>query len=46
MSTHHLTAAQVASYQTHGYLSPLPALGAELARATLVNVEAYEAQHG
>ena len=46
MTTHHLTAAQVARYQAEGYLSPLPALDPELARATLAKVEAYEAQHG
>jgi len=46
MSNHHLTAAQIQRYQTEGYLSPLPALDAELARSTLDKVEAYEAQHG
>jgi len=46
MSNHHLTAAQIQRYQSEGYLSPLPALDAELARSTLDKVEAYEAQHG
>ena len=35
MSTHHLTASQVARYQSEGFLSPLPALDADLTRSTL-----------
>jgi non-heme Fe2+,alpha-ketoglutarate-dependent halogenase len=44
--SNHLTAAQIQRYQTEGYLAPLPALDAGLARSTLDKVEAYEAQHG
>lgn len=45
-TANHLTAAQVARYHADGYLSPVPALGPELARDTLAKVEAYEAQYG
>ena len=43
---HHLTPTQLAAYHENGYLSPLPALGQELAQATLAKIEAYETQHG
>lgn len=41
-----LTPAQLARYQTTGFLAPLPALGPELASETLAKIEDYEAQHG
>lgn len=41
-----LTAAQVAQFREHGYLSPVSAISAEEAREARAQVEAIEAQHG
>ena len=43
---HHLSNAELARYQSEGFLAPLPALGPELAAETLAKIEAYEKQHG
>lgn len=44
--TRGLSAAQLARYQTEGFLAPLPALGPQFAAETLAKIEAYESQHG
>ncbi|MGA0115793.1 MAG: phytanoyl-CoA dioxygenase family protein [Burkholderiales bacterium] len=38
--------AELARYQSEGFLAPLPALGPELAAETLAKIEAYEKQYG
>ncbi|MGA0023620.1 MAG: phytanoyl-CoA dioxygenase family protein [Burkholderiales bacterium] len=43
---HHLSNAELARYQSEGFLAPLPALGPELAAETLAKIEAYEKQYG
>ena len=43
---HHLSNAELARYQSEGFLAPLPALSSELAAETLAKIEAYEKQHG
>jgi len=43
---HHLSSAELARYQSEGFLAPLPALSPELAAETLSKIEAYEKQHG
>lgn len=43
---HQLSNAELARYQSEGFLAPLPALGPELAAETLAKIEAYEKQYG
>ncbi|MDH4149469.1 MAG: phytanoyl-CoA dioxygenase family protein [Betaproteobacteria bacterium] len=43
---HALTPAQLAAYHNNGFLSPLPALGPDLARKVLTKIETHESQYG